>query len=1018
MGPTRLSSLVVVVLSVVAVPNDAHAQYFGRNKVEYVDFDFRILTTEHFDIYYYPHEERATRLAAQLAERWYARFVRILGHEFDRRQPLVLYGSQSEFAQTNVISGILPDTVAGVTESAKRRIAMPFGPTLAETNRVLGHEIAHAFQFDIARRHGGGWGQPLWFIEGMAEYLARGGIDAEASVWLRDAVISERLPQRQRDAARRLSPYQYGHAFWAYLAQRFGDEVLEKALKPGKHRKFEARMRHATGLELDEVFADWRRSVTSAYSTEKRAPDRTAPSAPANRTFGRMQLGPALSPDGRQAVFFSERDRLSLDLFLADVETGQILRKLATTTASARFDSLQPVRSAGAWSPDAEWFAFPAVRKGHAALVLIDMHNQGRDREIPFPDLGQILSATWAPDGRAIAFSALAGGFSDLYLYDLPGQRLRKLTDDAFADLHPAWSPSGDAIAFSTERFSSNLSTFSFGDTRLASLDVDSGIVREIEVGTDGPRANPQWSGDGRNIYFVSMADGVGNVFRLDLSDGSTHQVTDAGTGVGGITPTSPALTVASQAPVVAYTLYRNGTHQLEILNGPAAVEGERYATSHTPLVESNGETSEHAGLVARLLADHRTGLPDPATMATREYSPRLSLERIGQPYVSSGGGAFGTFVRAGGSMLFGDMLGERRLGAAIQIGNRLRDAAFEARFLNQAHRWNWGAIAELEPSLRRYRRSATIDHAGQPALLKQADYLQRVQLRAAGLLAYPFSRGLRVEFTGGVRHAAYHRDLRSQVMSVATGRLIDEDRVESSGGAATTVAEIGSALVADTTVFGPTGPLLGSRYRLEITPAIGSLSYTRVLVDYRRYLMPVRPYSLAVRLLHSGRYGPDGDDPRLVSSFLGSQYFVRGHRRDQPYCRPDAVLVCEDDLVGNRLLVANVELRVPVWGMLSRQIHYGPLPADAFLFADGGMIWSPSLGDALVDAARSSLAESPSTALGASVRRFTRRSTISSFGGGVRLNAGGLPVEVVAVRALDGPAPGWSFDLGFRFGF
>jgi hypothetical protein len=81
-------------------------------------------------------------------------------------------------------------------------------------------------------------------------------------------------------------------------------------------------------------------------------------------------------------------------------------------------------------------------------------------------------------------------------------------------------------------------------------------------------------------------------------------------------------------------------------------------------------------------------------------------------------------------------------------------------------------------------------------------------------------------------------------------------------------------------------------------------------------------------------------------------------------------------------------------------------------------MIWSPSLGDALVDVARSSLAESPSTALGASVRRFTRRSTISSFGGGVRLNAGGLPVEVVAVRALDGPAPGWSFDLGFRFGF
>lgn len=227
----------------ICVPASAGAQYFGRNKVEYVDFDFRILSSEHFDVYYYAREERAARLAAQLAERWYTRFSRILRHELDRRQPLVLYGSQPEFAQTNVVSGLLPDSVGGVTESSRRRIVMPFAPTMAETERVLGHEIAHAFQFDIERRHGGGLGQPLWFVEGMAEYLARGAIDAEASLWLRDAVLSERLPKRQGDAARRLSPYQYGHAFWAYLAQRFGDDVLEKALKPDrKQRKLKDRM--------------------------------------------------------------------------------------------------------------------------------------------------------------------------------------------------------------------------------------------------------------------------------------------------------------------------------------------------------------------------------------------------------------------------------------------------------------------------------------------------------------------------------------------------------------------------------------------------------------------------------------------------------------------------------------------------------------------------------------------------------------------------------------------------------
>jgi Tol biopolymer transport system component len=988
----RLFSPAAVVLTLVAVPWDATAQHFGRNKVEYTDFDFRVLSTEHFAVYYYPREERAARLAARLAERWYARFSLLLGHEFDRPQPLVLYGSQAEFAQTNVVMGLVSDTVGGVTEAAKRRIAMPFAPTFAETNRVLGHEIVHAFQFDIARRHGGGLGQPLWFIEGMAEYLARGATDAEAQLWLRDVVLSDRLPQSQRDAARRLSPYQYGHAFWAYLAQRFGDDVVAKVLKPGKRGRLNDRMRQATGVELDALYAAWRAAVMSADREVSERDDSLSLHRRTNGAFGRTQLAPALSPDGRQAVFFSERDRFALDLFLADVQSGRIVRKLATTTASARFDSLQPLRSAGAWSTDGQWFAFPAVRNGHAALVVHDMRRPTVEREILLRDLGQILSPTWSPDGRSIAFSALVGGFTDLYLYDLHSGELKQLTDDAFADLQPAWSPDGRTIAFSTERYSSDLTTLRFGPTQLATLNVASGTVRPVDLASSGKHVSPQWSADGRHLFFIANPDEVSNVFRVDVQALTTNQVTDVDTAVSGLTPTSPALSVAAEAPVLAFTVYRNGRHQLEILEGSAAIRGESRPQHSNALVDL-----AKPGLVAQLLADTQTGLPDPATLVVREYSPRLSLERIGQPYVSSGGGAFGTFVRGGGSLLFGDMLGERRFGAAVQVGNRLRDAAFEARFLNQAHRWNWGAVAELEPTLRRYRRSEAIDHDGQPALLKQADYLQRMQLRAAGLVAYPFSRGLRVEFTGGVRYAAYHRDLRSQVVSTATGRVLADDRVESSGGVPTAVAEIGTALVGDTTMFGPTGPLLGSRFRFEVAPAIGSLSYTRVLADYRRYLMPVRPYSLALRVLHSGRYGRDGDDPRLLSSFLGSRYFIRGHGLDMRHCQPAAERVCGDELVGNRLLVANLELRFPVWGMLSRQLEYGPLPADAFFFADGGLVWSRSREGVLVG---------------------TRRTRISSLGAGLRLNAGGLPFELLAVRALDGPAPGWSFDYGFRIAF
>jgi Tol biopolymer transport system component len=1006
---TFVVSLSLVLLSAAG----ASAQYFGRNKVEYVDFDFRILATEHFDVYYYAREERAARIAAQLAERWYARFSTLLNHQFNSRQPLVLYGSQAEFAQTNVVSGMLPDSVGGVTDASRRRITMPFAPTMAETNRVLGHEIVHAFQFDIARRIGADTGQPLWFIEGMAEYLSRGSLDHESSLWLRDAVLSDDLPRTQSQAARELSPYLYGHAFWSYLGDRFGDEIIEKALKPGrKQRRLADRMRLATGGELEQLFKEWRVEVSRRYGATAEATDRLKP-----WTREYMQLGPSLSPDGSEAVFFSERDRLSIDLFLADVATGKVIRKLATTAASAKFDSLQPLRSSGAWSADGQWFAFAAVRKGSAALMLIDMTGRGRDREIVFDRLGQVLSPTWSPDGRSVAFSALAGGMSDLYIADIETGLLRQITDDAFADLQPAWSHDGHTIAFATERFSSDAQSLVFGRPGLALLDVRSGDITEFRVAPGAAAHSPQWSADDQELYFVGDPHGTMNVFRACIDESAIHQLTNVDTGISGITPTSPALSLSANGSTLAFTVYERGRPRMIVQTEQEATAGARQLTEATP-----ASADAPDGAIDRYLADAVTGLPEPNAIESHGYRPRMSLEGVGQPYLSSGGGPFGTFVRGGGALLFGDMLGERRLGAAVQIGNRLRDAAFTVRYLNQEKRWNWGVLGELAPSVVRYSHWEAIEHQGQPAVLKQADYLQRMQLRAAAVVAYPFSRGLRVEFTGGVRHASYHRDLRSQISAGDTGKVLATDQVESSGGRPTTVGEISAALVRDTTVFGPNGPILGSRYRFEVTPAAGQLSYTGVLADVRRYMMPIRPYTIAFRAVHSARYGADGSDPRLLSNFLASSYFVRGHREDLRYCRPDATRTCGDELFGHQLLVGNLEVRVPIWGMRSRQIKYGMIPADAFVFADAGMINSRVKSAELgVQSAELRVQSAELRVQSAELRvksgagRFT---TISSFGGGIRVNALGFPLEIAAIRALDGPRPRWQFDFGFRIGF
>ena len=183
------------------MPSRVSAQggYFGRNKVQYQAFNFKVLKTDHFDIYYYPEEEDAARMASRLAERWYTRLAGLFDHQLHNRQPLVLYASGPHFRQTNVIEGQLGEGTGGVTEAAKRRIVLPLAGPIESTDHVLGHELVHAFQYDITNTTANSGPNsalslPLWFIEGMAEYLSIGPVDPHTAMWMREATRRETLP--------------------------------------------------------------------------------------------------------------------------------------------------------------------------------------------------------------------------------------------------------------------------------------------------------------------------------------------------------------------------------------------------------------------------------------------------------------------------------------------------------------------------------------------------------------------------------------------------------------------------------------------------------------------------------------------------------------------------------------------------------------------------------------------------------------------------------------------------------
>jgi hypothetical protein len=157
------------------------------------------------------------------------------------------------------------------------------------------------------------------------------------------------------------------------------------------------------------------------------------------------------------------------------------------------------------------------------------------------------------------------------------------------------------------------------------------------------------------------------------------------------------------------------------------------------------------------------------------------------------------------------------------------------------------------------------------------------------------------------------------------------------------------AALVSDTSHAGPTSLVGGERYRLEASPVMGGLSYLHLNADYRRYFMPLPFFTIAGRAMHTGRYGSGADDPRLPPLYLGYPWLIRGLDPGWSVVN-DCVTVlspeCPElsDLVGSRLAVGNLELRMPLlrpFG-LSRSM-YGPVPVEVAAFVDGGVAWRRS---------------------------------------------------------------------------
>jgi Tol biopolymer transport system component len=1000
--------LAVLAALLCALPCSATAQYFGRNKVQYEKFDWRVMRTPHFDLYYYPAESLVTHDAGRLAERWYTRHSDMFRHTFDRKS-IVFYADQPDFQQTNVVGDELTEGTGGVTEGLRTRVVMPFTGIYADNDHVLGHELVHVFQYSVAEAGPGGLARlntlPLWLIEGMAEYFSLGRDNALTAMWLRDASERDRLPTiHQLNTDPRFFPYRYGQALWAYVGGRWGDRAVVDVYRTSLRLGFEEGIRRVLGVSTDSLSKDWIAATRRAYLPllEGRTRPRVAgdPVLQTERKTGEMNLAPTVSPDGKMVAFFARRGLFEIELFVADAVTGRVIKKLAGPTSNSHFDAITFISSSGAWSPTSDRFAFIAQAEGNHEIAILDVNTTNIEKRLRVPGVGAISNIAWSPDGKTIAFSGQHGGLSDLYLIDLASGSVRQLTDDRYADIQPTWSPDGRTIAFSTDRGGqTNFTTMVFSPLQLAAIDVATGQVNVFSVFPRGKHINPQYSPDGRSLFFISDQDGFSDIYRLQIAGGGVTRVTRLSTGVSGITDISPAMSVSPATGRMLFSVFEDQGYAVFGLDsartrGEPVVPGTTVASaSILPPGDTPGRST-----VTSYLRDPLTGLISGQEFTVAPYHSVFALDAVGQPSLGvSAGGPFGTGVAGGVSFLFGDQLSDKQIGVGIQANGQVQDIGAQVIYQNLKNRWNYGASLEHIP----YLTGGVYSVQRPDGLYEQNLVLQRIFLDQSTLsTSYPFSTTRRVEFGVAATRVAYSR----QIQTIIYDGLGNASAPQTQSLPSFPTAYYGGATVAyvgDNSYAAFTNPIQGSRYRYEIAPTFGSLVYNAALADYRTYLF-ARPFTFAFRALHYGRYGRDGDDStRMYPLFLGEETVMRGYGygsftgQECIDSRFTGSTQCPvfDRLLGSRVALVSAEFRIPVFGVPEYGlINFPYLPLTISPFVDAGEAWysynRPTLSFA---------------------QASTDRGIVASAGVSARVNLLGYAIfEFYAAHPFQRPNKGW----------
>jgi Tol biopolymer transport system component len=522
----------------VTAQNYPSLEEFGKNRIQYRNFNWKIIRTANFEIYFYQDGNTLANLTAQYAESEFDRITELLGYTPYNRIKIFLYNSPQELAQSNIGISVVGELDSREIDLAKSRLEIAFTGDQISFKKRLIHDVSMLFVYDML--YGGSLKDALqssllltlpdWFMPGIAAYISE-GYSVELDDYMRDASVSRSI--RKPSLLQGREAERVGHSIWNYIAQKYGRDNISNILNLTRIiRNEQSSIQSTLGVPYGRFLREWR----EYYANMAKATPSAGGSDEATITIRGAGIDQKLndvkiSPDKSMIAFSSVNDgKFNVEIYnTATKKRYSVLQGGYRLDGHATFTSTPLV----AWQRDNN-LVVVTDENGKSYLYIytdLDKRPKQRSRQT-INGLTQIVSVDASDDGGSLVMSADRHGQNDIFLYSINRGNYAQLTNDLYDDLHPVFvGRSTRDIVFASNRTA---------DT----LGVDKGTYRSVRDRFSlfrhegGPRATSVTrltdtltnairpiAASNNTIYFLGTASGIQNLYRLSVGDSTAASV-------------------------------------------------------------------------------------------------------------------------------------------------------------------------------------------------------------------------------------------------------------------------------------------------------------------------------------------------------------------------------------------------------------------------------------------------------------------------------------------------------------